>query len=139
MKKIFILPTALVICSLFLNSCVKLTETPPAQLAPSNFYKTVEDFNAATIGAYQPLFQGYAAFDFNSPFILCYGAEDCTTRPQATDSKLFDELKPSPASGSITSCWSMFYNSINNADAVLLHLPEAKTVPDTRKSEFSGQ
>src|ERR1700712_403236 len=98
MKKSTIFPIAFLVCGTLLNSCVKLNETPPGALAPSNFYKTTSDFEAATIGIYQPLFQGYSAFDFNSPFVLCYGAEDCTTRPQATDSKMFDELKPTASS-----------------------------------------
>jgi hypothetical protein len=122
-----------------IGACSKLKEVPPGQLATANFYKTQSDFDAATIGVYQPLFYNYSAWDFNGPFIMCYGAEDCTTRPQATDSKLFDELKPSAASSTLSSCWSMCYQSINNADLILLNLPNAKDIPAATAGEYSGQ
>jgi hypothetical protein len=131
--------TSLVLSGLFIAGCVKLKEVPPGQLSPGNFYKTTSDFDAATIGLYQPLFNGYNAWDFNGPFIMCYGAEDCTTRPQATDSKLFDEFKPSSASSTITSCWTMCFKSINNANNILLNLPKATGIPTAQMNGYSGQ
>ncbi|MHA4806654.1 RagB/SusD family nutrient uptake outer membrane protein [Flavitalea flava] len=129
----------LAVCSLLLTNCVKLKETPPGQLSPGNFYKTTADFDAAIIGVYQPLHQGYSAFDFNAPFILCYGAEDCTTRPQATDSKLYDELKPSSSSSALNNCWDMCYNAINNADAILGHLKTTQGISQTQLDAYEGQ
>lgn len=124
---------------LLIASCVKLTEVPPGQLSPGNFYKTESDFNAAVIGVYEPLFNGYSAWDFNGPFIMCYGAEDCTTRPQATDSKTFDEFKESATSSTLTGCWSMCYKSINNANFILASLPNATTLPADKVNEYGGQ
>src|SRR6202012_5974790 len=112
-----------VLAGLFSAGCVKLKEVPPGNLATENFYHTTSAFDAAIIGVYEPLFYNYTAWDFNGPFILCYGAEDCTTRPQATDSKMFDELKPSSQSTTLSQCWAMCYKSITNADAILGSLP----------------
>src|ERR1700744_6428086 len=123
MKRAYFFYIGAVTASLIIAGCVKLKETPPGSLSPDNFYKTTSDFDAATIGAYEPLFYNYTAWDFNGPFILCYGAEDCTTRPQATDSKMFDELKPSSQSTTLSQCWAMCYKSITNADAILGSLP----------------
>ena len=139
MRKIIISPIALLFCGLLINSCVKLDETPPGQLSPGNFYKTVADFEAATNGAIQPLFQSYGGWDFNGPFILCYGAEDLTTRPQATESKTFDELRPTPSNGTLAGMWGMCYSSINNATAILVQLPNATAIPAQKSTEFSGQ
>ena len=122
-----------------LDGCSKLKEVPPGQLATANFYKSQSDFEAATIGEYQPLFYNYTAWDFNGPFIMCYGAEDGTTRAPATDSKLFDEFKPSPTSSTLTGVWGMCYKSINNADLVLLNLPNAKDIPAAKVAEYTGQ
>jgi hypothetical protein len=121
------------------SGCVKLQEVPPGSLATEDFYKTTSDFDAAIIGVYQPMFYNYTSWDFNGPFILCYGAEDCTTRPQATDSKNFDELKPSASSSTISQCWQFMYKSIENANNIIGSLPKATAIPAASAAPYDGQ
>lgn len=139
MKRSTIFFTSILLSALLIAGCVKLKEVPPGALAPNNFYSTPSDFDAAIVGTIQPMFYNYTSWDFNGPFILCYGAEDCTTRPQATDSKLFDELKPDPASSTLSQCWSMCYKAINNADAIIGALPKATTMTAAEKAPYDGQ
>src|ERR1700743_152913 len=136
MKRSSLIYTALAATGLIIAGCVKLKETPPGSLSPGNFYKTTSDFDAATVGAYEPLFYNYTSWDFNGPFILCYGAEDCTTRPQATDSKLFDELKPSSSSSTLQQCWQFLYKSIQNANTIIGALPKATEVPAASAAQY---
>src|ERR1700744_2797468 len=128
-----------VLAGLFSAGCVKLKEVPPGNLATENFYPTTSDFDAAIIGVYEPMFYNYTSWDFNGPFILCYGAEDCTTRPQATDSKLFDELRPSAASSTLQQCWQFLYKSIQNANTIIGALPKATDIPAATAAPYDGQ
>jgi starch-binding outer membrane protein, SusD/RagB family len=140
MKRIIIFPIAFLLLAVLLNAgCVKLKEVPPGALAPNNFYSTTSDYDAAIVGAIQPMFYNYTSWDFNGPFILCYGAEDCTTRPQATDSKLFDELKPDPSSSTLSQCWSMCYQAVDNADAIIANLPLATAMSAADKAPYDGE
>lgn len=140
MKKInisFILPVLFGI--IILNSCVKLTETPPGSLSPENFYKSQSDFDAAVMGTYQPLFQGYSAFDFYSPIFMGSGAEDITTRPQLTAGKAFDEFIETPDNGILNTCWVMCYHTIANANTILAHGDNMNGFPVDKINAYVGQ
>ena len=127
MKKILILfVSAIALGSIIIISCTKLKETPPGQLAPENFYHTSSDFDAATIACYQPLFQGYSAYDFYAPILVGSGAEDVTTRPPLTAGKAFDEFHPTADNGLVNTVWTMSYHSIDNCNEVIGHLSNIK-------------
>jgi hypothetical protein len=140
MKKIIIIFLAALVPGIFIFiGCVKLKETPPGQLAPDNFYHTESDFDAAVIGAYQPLFQGYSAFDFHPPILVGSGAEDVTTRPQKTDGKAFDEFTETPDNDLLNTCWTMCYHCIQNCNGILGNISNAQSFPADKLNAYQGQ
>lgn len=140
MKKLFLFAiTVPVLSGLLFSACAKLKEVPPGQIAGEDFYQSAADYNAAIVGVYEPLFYNYTSWDFNGPFILCYGAEDCTTRPQATDSKNFDEFKPSASSSTLAQCWQFLYKSIENSNNIIGALPKATKITPAAAAPFDGE
>ena len=135
----YLLPMALFLGMASLNGCQKLDETPESTISPVNLYKTDADFNAAINGAIKTWFSGYGAFDFNNALLLSAGAEDVTSRPTASNLKMYDEFKPDVNGFSAYQEWSLLYKSINLCNLIVDGLGKPNSVSQANRDSYEGQ
>jgi hypothetical protein len=121
------------------NGCVDLKEVPEGTLAPTNFYKTKADFEAATTGMYAPLYTGYQLFDADPIMLLGGGADDAAFVLWDPEYAGYETLKVLPGFTTLFAVWYQFYASINNANTLIKNLPNAEGISQDKLDEFEGQ
>ncbi|SDF18152.1 Starch-binding associating with outer membrane [Pricia antarctica] len=129
---------------LFMVGCIigctdVLEENPVSVVAPSNFYKTDSDFEAAINGSLRALFGGYGNFSNVPPHIISAGAEDTSSRAAAPSLNEFDTFQPTVNNNFARNMWIALYNSINVCNSLIANIDGATEVSDTNKRSYEGQ
>lgn len=109
--------TVIALCALFLASCDDfLNTTPNDVITGENFYKTEDDFKAATAPLYNIVW-----FDFNDKFY--YGLGDGRGgnmyAPYSDYIYPFSDLTETGLTGPLVSAWRSFYNVIQQSNRVI--------------------
>jgi starch-binding outer membrane protein, SusD/RagB family len=139
MKK-YLLFIALPLALVLMSGCVKLKEVPPATLAPSNFYKTEADFNAAVTGLFPLLYGSYGPFDWAGVVVLAAGADDVALAVWDDNYLRCDNLTLTSTNGFIDDgAWQRLYATINNANSLIKNLGNGTGIPQVKLDEFEGQ
>ena len=137
MKKYIKSVIVVLLALLFHTACVELDENPQGLLSPETFYASESAFEAALVGAYQPLYSKYAGFDFWTAVIPGAGAEDI--KAVAASLRGFDEFNIDPNHWFLGQMWGIFYKTINNANALIGNLDKASGISKERIDGFEGQ
>lgn len=122
-----------------INCTDVLEENPVSVVAPSNFYKTDSDFEAAINGALRALFGGYGNFSNVAPHIISAGAEDTSSRAAAPSLNEFDTFQATVNNNFASNMWIAMYNSINVCNSLIANIDGASEVSDINKKYYEGQ
>lgn len=143
MKKI--LPYSFVLLT-FICSCSKLEETPYSSIYTDNFYKTAEDAEAALASVYTELADLYSGP--SALIVPEFSADQIYPRPVVGRDTYtlfsFDPQYSAAASYSRTNespvdIWNNCYSGIENANWLLMKLPQTNMSNETRKRQIFGE
>ncbi|RQP09203.1 MAG: RagB/SusD family nutrient uptake outer membrane protein [Parapedobacter sp.] len=119
MKRLFILLVTLQL----ITSCNKeLAEHPYGQLPLDEGLNTIEGLQAAVIGAYQPLKNGYTSgFGTASLNAVLMGADDITTHQASNKQELreMDQFAVNSTNSRMNAIWLGCYQSIRGANNII--------------------
>lgn len=119
------------------SGCTKnLEEEPLGIIGPINFYQNDADFDAAIVGVlrnYRGQFTG------NGVSLLCGGAEDITSNQTNPEYLQYDEFKPTLNGPWAQGAWRDFYRAVNECNAIISKIGDAKLVNDANKLKIEGQ
>lgn len=119
MKKLL---SIIILLQLF-SSCDKnLAEHPYGRLPADEGLKTIEGLQAAVIGAYQPLKNGYASgFGTASLNAVLMGSDDLTTHPASNKQEFreMDQFAVNNTNSRISAIWLGCYKSIQSANNII--------------------
>lgn len=131
MKK-FLLPISLFV---LLGSCNVLEKEPLTTIAPSNFFTTAVDAEAALTAVYDGL-QQKGAYAEVLPLLANMPTDDCTSLNN--DVRNLDVINWNSTTGQIYDAYQAAYSTINRANAVLKYVPGID-MPTTRRDQILGE
>lgn len=131
-KRIFLFVTL----SFLATSCSDFLEVEPNDLiTKENFYKTEDDFKAATAPLYNKVW-----FDFNDKFY--YGLGDGRSynlyAPYSDYIYPFADLTETGLTGPLVSAWGSLYNVVQQSNNVIIGI-EGSTVSETIKNKYIAE
>jgi hypothetical protein len=133
-KIIYFLVT--VFCFFWNTSCNDfLTVIPDDMITGDNFYKTEDDFKAATGALYNKVW-----FDFNDKFYYALGdgRGDNLYAPYSDYIYPFSDLTETGLTGPLVLAWSSFYNVIQQSNKVIIGISKS-TVKDEVKNRYIAE
>ena len=113
------------------TSCSDLLDTAPEDLiTKENFYKTEDDFKAATAPLYNKVW-----FDFNDKFYfgLGDGRSYNLYAPFSDYVYPFSDLSETGLTGPLVSAWGSFYVTIQQSNNVIIGITESPVKEETKK------
>ncbi|WP_460618984.1 RagB/SusD family nutrient uptake outer membrane protein [Hymenobacter ruber] len=132
MKKVLIPVFALAA----LASCNVLDKEPLTTIAPSNFFKTSEDAEAAITATYDGL-QKKGCYAEVLNLIGNMPSDDCTSTN--TDVRALDFITWTSTTGQMYDAYRDPYAAINRANAVLKYVPAISSISSTRRDQILGE
>lgn len=146
MKNIFFRYSVVSLLTVSCFSCSKLDETPYSSIYTENFYKTAEDAEAALAAVYNELADLYSGP--SALIVPDFSADQVYPRPVVGRDTYtlfsFDPQYSAVASYSRTNespvdIWNNCYTGIENANWVLLKVPNTSMSNETRKRAILGE
>ena len=122
--------TLIALCALLLSSCDDFLDiTPNNVISGDNFYKTEDDFKAATAPLYNIVW-----FDFNDKFY--YGLGDGRAgnmyAPYSDYIYPFSDLTETGLTGPLVSAWKSFYNVVQQSNRVIIGISGSSLEAETK-------
>jgi starch-binding outer membrane protein, SusD/RagB family len=120
----------------FATSCSDLLDTPPNDvITKENFYKSEEDFKAATGPLYNKVW-----FDFNDKFY--YGLGDGRSynlyAPFSDYVYPFSDLSETGLTGPLVSAWASLYNVVQQSNNVIIGI-SGSPVDENKKNQYIAE
>ena len=120
----------------FATSCSDLLDTPPNDvITKENFYKSEEDFKAATGPLYNKVW-----FDFNDKFY--YGLGDGRSynlyAPYSDYVYPFSDLAETGLTGPLVSAWASLYNVVQQSNNVIIGI-SGSPVDENKKNQYIAE
>ena len=131
MKK-YLLPISLLV---LLGSCDVLDKQPLTTIAPSNFFVSAVDAEAAITAVYDGL-QQKGAYAEVLPLLGNMPSDDCTSLNN--DVRNLDIINWTSTTGQIYDAYRAAYSTINRANAVLKYVPGID-MPSVRRDQIVGE
>lgn len=122
MKKYILFIAGILSMVSFISCKEELTEQMHSAIAPSNFYKTAQDAEAAINGAFSPL--QYQNYYQRTNWIITDLSCDIFRVNNGNAARLeFERGQQSATNGLINNYWYYSYNMIKNANDVIMYVP----------------
>jgi hypothetical protein len=132
MKKILISGLALAL----LGGCNVLDKEPLTTIAPSNFFKSAEDAEAAITATYDGL-QRKGCYAEVLPLIGEMPSDNCTS--SNNDVRPLEIINWFPTTGQVYDAYRDPYVAINRANGVLKYVPAISAMPASRRNQILGE
>lgn len=146
MRNIFLRYSILSLFTFTCFSCSKLEETPYSSIYTENFYQTAEDAEAALAAVYSELADLYSGP--SALLVPDFSADQVYPRPVvgrdtytlfSFDPQYSAVVSYSRANESPIDIWNNCYTGIENANWVLLKVPNTKMSNEARKKAILGE
>jgi len=138
MKKI-LLP---LLVTLLFNGCTKtLQQNPKGQLTGNSAINTLPGLQAAVLGAYEPLKNGYTSgFASSAVVAVLMGSDDLTTHPASNkqDFRQMDQFDVTNTNGRTPVIWLGCYKSIFNLNNIINNY-KSTAGPVTSVNQLAGE